>query len=104
MIIVTIIGILAAVAIPRYTAYVRASRTAEVGNVGGLMVSAMQSYAEVQNLTPLAAVILFSGTGLAPPSGVAPNNPLTNVLPQLALPGDANFSYQVSAIIASIGP
>ena len=104
MIIVTIIGILAAVAIPRYTAYVRASRTAEVGNVGGLMVSAMQSYADVQNLTPLAAVILFSGTGLAPPGGVAPNNPPTNVLPQLALPGDANFSYQVSAVIASIGP
>lgn len=104
MIVVTIIGILAAVAIPRYITYMRSSQTAEVGNIGGLMVSAMQSYADAQSLTPAAAVTAFNNTGLAPAGATAPTNPLSNVLPQLALPGNAGFSYAVSAIAATAGP
>lgn len=104
MIVVTIIGILAAVAIPRYITYMRSSQTAEVGNIGGLMVSAMQSYADAQSLTPATAVTAFNGTGLAPAGATAPTNPLNTVLPQLALPGNASFSYAVSAVAASAGP
>lgn len=104
MIVVTIIGILAAVAIPRYVTYMLSSQAAEVGNVGGLMVGAMQAYADAQSLSPLATVMLFKGTGLAPPTATPPDNPLTNVLPQLALPANASFSYQVSAFVANVGP
>jgi len=104
MIVVTIIGILAAVAIPRYITYMLSSQAAEVGNIGGLMVGAMQSYADAQSLSPLSTMMLFNGTGLAPSTAVPPGTPLTNVLPQLALPGNASFSYQVSAFVANVGP
>ena len=103
MIVVTIIGILAAVAIPRYINYMRSSQTAEVGNVAGAMITAMQSYADSQSLTPAAAATLFSGTSLAP-SGTTPTSNLAAILPQLNLPVNATFTYAVSAISATAGP
>ncbi|MGI4978218.1 MAG: type IV pilin protein [Janthinobacterium lividum] len=106
MIVVTIIGILAAVAIPRYITYMRSSQTAEVGNIGGLMVSAMQSYADAQSLASGTVVTMFNGTYLVPAGGTAPSGgtALSNVLPQLTLPGNASFTYTVSAIAATAGP
>lgn len=102
MIVVTIIGILAAVAIPRYINYMRSSQTAEVGNVAGQMVTAMQSYADSQSLTPAAAAALFNGTTLQP-SGSALSNTLSPILPQLTLPANATFGYTVSAIVTTAG-
>lgn len=102
MIVVTIIGILAAVAIPRYINYMRSSQTAEVGNVAGSMITAMQSYADSQSLTPAAAAALFTGTSLAP-SGTTPSSNLATILPQLNLPVNATFTYAVSAVPATAG-
>src|SRR5450755_4352936 len=68
MIVVTIIGILAAVAIPRYIGYVRASETVEVGQFGGQIVSAMQAFADAQSLTPAATVALFTTSYLINPT------------------------------------
>lgn len=102
MIVVTIIGILAAVAIPRYINYMRSSQTAEVGNVAGQMITAMQSYADSQSLLPAAAATLFSGTSLAA-SGTTPASNLANILPQLNLPVNATFTYAVSATSATAG-
>ncbi len=102
MIVVTIIGILAAVAIPRYVNYMRSSQTAEVGNVAGQMVTAMQSYADSQSLSASAAASLFSGTTLTP--GNPSTGTLVAILPQLSVPANASFTYAVSAIVASAGP
>ena len=104
MIVVTIIGILAAVAIPRYINYMRSSQTAEVGNVAGQIVTAMQSYEDSQNLSPAAAAALFSGTNLTPTGLASPTNTLSPILPQLNLPANAPFYYTVSAISATAGP
>ncbi len=103
MIVVTIVGILAAVAIPRYVSYVRTSQTAEIGQVAGSIVSAMQAYADAQSLTPADAVTLFSTYQLAP-SGTTPAKNLAAVLPQLNLPQNATFTYTVSAVVATAGP
>ena len=103
MIVVVIIGILAAVAIPRYINYMRSSQTAEVGNVAGQMVTAMQSYEDSQSLTAAAAATLFNGTTLQP-SGSATANTLSPILPQLNLPSSATFGYTVSAIVTTGGP
>lgn len=102
MIVVTIIGILAAVAIPRYINYMRSSQTAEVGNVAGSMVTAMQSYADSQSLGATAAAALFNNTTLVP-SGATPGSTLAAILPQLNLPPNATFNYSVSAIPATAG-
>ena len=95
MVTVSIIGILAAVSIPRYVAYVRSSQTAEVGRMAGAIVAAARSYVDQQSLTATAAVNLLNGKGL---SDTAEANTLTSVLPQIALPANANFNYVVSAI------
>lgn len=102
MVVVTIVGVLAAVAIPRYVSYVRTSQTAEVGQVAGSIVSAMQAYTDAQSLTPALAVQLFSARTLAP-AGTTPGSNLADVLPQLNLPRNATFTYAVSAIPATGG-
>lgn len=106
MIVVTIIGILAAVAIPRYIAYVRTSQTAEVGNVAGQIVTAIQSYEDGQSMQPSAVVTLFNNTALIPLNGTLPTGTtnITSILPQLNLPQTATFTYTVTAIVATAGP
>lgn len=102
MVVVTIVGVLAAVAIPRYISYVRTSQTAEVGQIGGSIVSAMQAYADAQSLTPAATVALFN-TQVVTPFGVAPpaGKDLKTILPQINLPANATFTYTVAAIEAA---
>lgn len=99
MIVVTIIGILAAVAIPRYITYVRSSQTAEVGNTAGMIVSAIRAYADAQGMTPSAVVSAVNGnyvmvTGDTKPTGT--NTDLTVLLPQLSLPSSSAFDYAIA--------
>ncbi|MBV9736195.1 MAG: prepilin-type N-terminal cleavage/methylation domain-containing protein [Acidisphaera sp.] len=103
MIVVTIIGILAAIAIPRYIQYVRASQTAEVGQIAGQMVAAMQSYEDAQSLTPAAAQTLFNSTILTPDTIPSGDTDITTIVPQLNIPKNASFTYTVSAIVATAG-
>ena len=103
MVVVTIIGILSGVAIPRYVSYLRSSQTAEVGQIGGSIVSALQAYADAQSLTPAAAQTLFDTYALNV-TGAAPTKDLTVLLPNLSVPKNATFNYSVSAIQATAGP
>lgn len=102
MVVVTIIGILASVAIPRYVSYTRSSQTAEVGQIGGAIVSALQAYADAEGLTPSAAQALFDTYALNV-TGTAPTKDLTVLLPNLTVPKNATFNYAVSAITATGG-
>ena len=103
MVVVTIIGVLSSVAIPRYIAYVRSSQTAEVGQIAGSIVSGLQAYADAQNLTPTAAAAAFDTYSLVT-TGTAPTKDLTVLLPTLSVPKNATFNYSVSAIVATTGP
>jgi type IV pilus assembly protein PilA len=103
MIVVTIVAILAAVAIPRYRSYVRSSQTAEVGQTAGMIVSAMVAYADAQSLTPAAAQTLFSGTVLTL-DGAGSATSLASLIPQINLPTNATFDYAISAAVATAGP
>lgn len=100
MVTVSIIGILAAVSIPRYVAYVRSSQTAEVGQMAGAIVAAARAYADQQSLSVANTVTTFNARQLARPAA-ATGTDLGEVLPQLALPTNANFNYTVSAVAGS---
>ncbi len=102
MVVVSIIAILGAVAIPRYISYMRNSQTAEVGQIGGSIVSALQSYADSQGLTAAAAQALFDTYALNV-TGTAPTKNLATLLPNLTIPSNATFNYSVSAIVATAG-
>ncbi len=96
MIVVTIIGILAAVAIPKYLSYVRTSQTAEAGNTAGLIVSAVRAYMDAQGLTgPTFNNYFLATNGDTKPTGATTD--LSTVLPQLALPSTSTFNYAVTS-------
>jgi len=102
MVVVTIIGILAAIAIPRVFSYIRTSSTAEVaqdaasigGGIAGYAQSSMQAAATLKGQIDATVVTPdLSGTG-----------ELSTIIPQIQLPRDGHFNYAISAIVATGGP
>jgi prepilin-type N-terminal cleavage/methylation domain-containing protein len=99
MVVVTIIGILAAIAIPRVFAYIRTSATAEVAQQASMIVAGVEAYAQSQ-LKPAATLqaeidgktVLGTGAGT-----------LTTLIPQLQIARDSKFEYTVDAVVAAAG-
>src|SRR2546421_6440131 len=84
MVVVTIIGILAAIGIPRVFAYIRTSNTAEVAQTTSTIAAAINGYAQSQLKTPAALKTEIDGTQVTPDkSGM---NELSNIIPQLQAP------------------
>ena len=102
MVVVTIIGILAAVAIPRVFAYVRTSSTAEVANQAANIAAIINGYAQSQLKTAAALKAEVNGTTVTPDS--SGTNELASVIPNMQIPKDGNFNYTVSAEVATAGP
>ena len=102
MIVVTIIGILAAVAIPKYISYVRTSQTAEAANTSGMIVGAIRAYMDAQGLsTPqFNNYYLLTVSTDTKPSGATAGD-LSAVLPQLALPSTSNYVYAITSAQAT---
>jgi len=97
MVVVSIIGILAAIGIPRVFAYVRASETAEVSQNAGRILAGIKAYGDSQ-LKPAADVVDdITGTGLTPDGSATTE--LSTIIPFLILPSDADFDYAISAVI-----
>lgn len=101
MVVVTIIGILAAIGIPRVFAYVRASETAEVSQAGGRIAAAIKAYGDSQLKAASAVVSDIDATTLTPDS--SGSSEITDILPILHLPQDGNFDYAISAAIGATG-
>jgi prepilin-type N-terminal cleavage/methylation domain-containing protein len=102
MVVVTIIGILAAIGIPRVFAYIRTSNTAEVAQTTSTIAAAINGYAQSQLKTPAALKTEIDATQVTPDKSSM--NELSSLIPQLQIPPDGNFNYAVSAIVATAGP
>ena len=102
MVVVSIIGILAAIGIPRVFAYVRASETAEVSQMAGRIISGIKTYSETQAKAAADIATELNGTDLKP-DGTAAND-LSNLIPTISLPVDSNFDYVISSVVATGGP
>jgi prepilin-type N-terminal cleavage/methylation domain-containing protein len=100
MVVVTIIGILAAIAIPRVFSYIRTSATAEVAQDAATITSAISGYAQSQLQT--AATIQSQVDGkIATPDLLGSGTQISTIVPQLQLPKDGHFDYTISAAIGS---
>src|SRR4051812_18826895 len=66
MVVVTIVGILAAIGIPRVFSYIRTSSTAEVGQDAASIQAGISGYAQSQLQTPAAIQTLVAGQAPRP--------------------------------------
>jgi prepilin-type N-terminal cleavage/methylation domain-containing protein len=103
MVVVTIIGILAAIGIPRVFAYIRTSGTAEVALDASLISASINGYAQSQLQTPAALQPQIDATVVTPDHLPAATQ-LSNIIPTAQISATANFNYAISAIVATNGP
>lgn len=102
MVVVTIIGILAAIGIPRVFSYIRTSSTAEVAQDAANITGAIAGYAQSQLQT--ASVTQAQVTGTAATPDLTGTTEISTIIPQIQLPKDAHFNYAISAAVATAGP
>lgn len=102
MVVVTIIGILAAIAIPRVFSYIRTSSTAEVAQDAASITGAISGYAQSQLQTAAALKTQIDGTSATP--DLSGTTEISTVVPQVQIPKDGHFNYAISAIVATAGP
>src|SRR6201996_178570 len=102
MVVVTIIGILAAIAIPRVFSYIRTSSTAEVSQDAANITGAISGYAQSQLQTAAATQAQVNNTSATP--DLSGTTEISTIIPQIQLPKDGHFNYAISAIVATAGP
>ena len=102
MVVVTIIGILAAIGIPRVFSYIRTSSTAEVSQDAANIAGAITGYAQSQLQTAAATQAQVTGTAATP--DLSGTTEISTIIPQVQLPKDGHFNYAISAAVATAGP
>jgi prepilin-type N-terminal cleavage/methylation domain-containing protein len=103
MVVVTIIGILAAIAIPRVFSYIRTSSTAEVSQDAANITGAISGYAQSQLQTAAATQTQITGTNATP--DLSGTNEISTIITQIQLPKDAHFNYAITASVGTgVGP
>lgn len=102
MVVVSIIGILAAIGIPRVFAYVRVSETAEVSQNGGRILAGIKAYGDTQLKSAANVVVDLNANPDLTPDGSGTNE-LTALIPFLVLAADGNFDYAITAEVGALG-
>ncbi|MBA2588150.1 MAG: prepilin-type N-terminal cleavage/methylation domain-containing protein [Alphaproteobacteria bacterium] len=102
MVVVTIIGVLAAIGIPRVFSYIRTSSTAEVSQDAANITGAVSGYAQSQLQTATVTAAQVTAKNASPDLSLT--NEISTIIPQIQLPKDAHFNYAISAIVATAGP
>ena len=103
MVVVTIIGILAAIGIPRVFSYIRTSSTAEVGQDAANLTGAISGYAQSQLQAAAATSTAVNAVPNATPD-VSTATEISTLIPQAQLPKDGHFNYVINSIVATAGP
>ena len=94
MVVVAIIGVLAAIGIPQMITFIRSAETSEATEQSGRIAKALRGYQDARAIDPAtvkAAVDPFNKLEF----GVTPNQ-ITSVIPHLVLPSDAKFKYEIN--------
>jgi prepilin-type N-terminal cleavage/methylation domain-containing protein len=102
MVVVTIIGVLAAIGIPRVFSYIRTSSTAEVSQDAANITGAISGYAQSQLQSAATTATQITTTSATP--DLSGTNEISTIIPQIQLPKDAHFNYAITAVVATAGP
>ena len=103
MVVVAIIGILAAIGIPTMVNFIRTARTSEAVAQGGRIVEAVRGFVDSRETTPGLAATAINGSVLKVTPGLGDNS-LSALIPHLVLANDARFDYTITAVVATAGP
>lgn len=94
MVVVAIIGVLAAIGIPQMITFIRSAETSEATEQSGRIAKSLRGFQDARNMTPTQAVAAI-GANIQLQFGVTANQ-ITSIIPHLVLPSDANFRYTVN--------
>ena len=91
MVVVAIIGVLAAIGIPTMLSFIKSAEASEATEQSGRIGKALQGWADSRNQTPAQAATALNGTTVLPEG----TGTLTAIIPHLNLPKSAKFDYLV---------
>ena len=91
MVVVAIIGVLAAIGIPTMLSFIKSAEASEATEQAGRIGKALQGWADSRNQTPTQAGIALNTLTVLPDG----TGTLTAVIPHLSLPSSAKFDYTV---------
>ena len=94
MVVVAIIGVLAAIGIPQMITFIRSAETSEATEQSGRIAKALRGYQDARAIKP-DEVQTAIGTNDQLEFGVT-SNQITSVIPHLVLPSDAKFKYEIN--------
>jgi prepilin-type N-terminal cleavage/methylation domain-containing protein len=101
MVVVAIIGVLAAIGIPTMLSFIKSAEASEATEQAGRIGKALQGWTDSRNLTPALASTSINQTPVV--SRVAARSSLTALIPHLSLPSSAKFEYTVSMAASTDG-
>ena len=94
MVVVAIIGVLAAIGIPQMITFIRSAETSEATEQSGRIAQALRGFQDSRNYSPAQAVTAI-GSSKELEFGVTTNQ-ITSIIPHLTLPSDAKFKYTIN--------
>ena len=107
MVVVAIIGILAAIGLPQLFRYVRNAEATEAVNMAGSIAKNLYGYQQSRGLSAAAATTALNNAFASPKNTpAAPDGGTTNLdtlIPQIQLPPDHPFNYKVTAATGTSG-
>jgi prepilin-type N-terminal cleavage/methylation domain-containing protein len=94
MVVVAIIGVLAAIGIPQMITFIRSAETSEATEQSGRIAKALRGYQDARAVSPVQVRDAI-GNDNQLEFGAATNQ-ITKVIPHLVLPSDAKFKYTIN--------
>jgi prepilin-type N-terminal cleavage/methylation domain-containing protein len=94
MVVVAIIGVLAAIGIPQMITFIRSAETSEATEQSGRIAKALRGYQDARAISPAEVETAIGGRKFLE-FGVT-SNQITQVIPHLVLPSDAKFKYEIN--------
>ena len=107
MVVVAIIGILAAIGLPQLFRYVRNAEATEAVNMAGSIAKNLGGYQQSRGLAAAGAATALNNSFSKPTSDTTTpdggTTDLDTLIPQMQLPPDHEFTYKITSVVGTSG-